>query len=155
MQNPPIEHWSTVKCMLCYLHNIINYVLLTSSPSFIILSYSYCNWVSSLNDYKSTSGYCIFYGWQFNYLGSLKQQTVARSSTKAKYGALASIAIILQYVASLLQELGQPILCSPILWCDNLSEIYFIITPISTLDLNIWFFRSSGSKIVTCSIKLI
>jgi hypothetical protein len=53
-----------------------------------------------------------------------QQQTVARSSTESEYKALANAAAELQWIKSVLNDLGVPYVHSPILWCDNIGATY-------------------------------
>ena len=71
-----------------------------------------------------TSSYIVFLGpnpisWSFK-----KQHFVAHSSTKDEYQAIASTAAELQWVRSLLVELGVFIGVQPTLYSDNIGEIY-------------------------------
>jgi len=59
-----------------------------------------------------------------------QQQTIARSSTESKYKALANAAVELQWIKSVLNDLGIPIVHSPILWCDNIGVTYLTSNPL-------------------------
>ena len=62
---------------------------------------------------------------------SCKQQpTMAKSSIKIEYKAIANAAAKLTWFKSILLELGLPPLHSPILWCDNIGATYLISNPI-------------------------
>jgi hypothetical protein len=62
---------------------------------------------------------------------SCKQQpTMAKSSIKTEYKAIANAAAKLTWFKSILLELGLPPLHSPILWCDNIGATYLISNPI-------------------------
>lgn len=93
MHDPKDSHCVAVKRILRYLKDTINFGLLFKPQScFQLHKYSDADWGGSLDDKKSTGGYCIYLGkhlisWSFK-----KQSTVAWSSTAVEYKALASSA---------------------------------------------------------------
>ena len=131
MHQPTEKHWQAVKRILRYLRSTLTHgLLLHRSNTTQVSAYSDSDWASSLDDRKSTSGFCIFYSGNLISWASRKQRTVARSSTEAEYRALSSAVTELQWVLSLLKELQRPTRDIPILWCDNLSATYLTTTPI-------------------------
>jgi hypothetical protein len=58
--------------------------------SFDLHAYSDADWAGSVDDRKSTSGFCIYLDPNMISWGSKKQATVSRSSTEAEFRCLAS-----------------------------------------------------------------
>jgi hypothetical protein len=55
---------------------------------------------------------------------------VAHSSTEVECKALANDAAIIQWLKSLLHELGTTSVQSPVLWCDNIDATYLSSNPV-------------------------
>jgi histone deacetylase 1/2 len=73
------SHWAAIKRILCYLKGTSSYDLhLTRGSSLSLHGLTDADWTRSVDDRKSTGGYIVFLG-----------ITVAPSSTKAEYKALA------------------------------------------------------------------
>lgn len=64
------------------------------------------DYVGSKDDRLSTSGYCTYLGGNLVTWRSKKQHTIARSSTKTEYRAMARTATQMIGVKNLLEELG-------------------------------------------------
>jgi hypothetical protein len=107
LQRPTINHWTAVKRILRYLKHTLFYGLFIrrqSSPQ--LHAYSDADWAGCPDDRRSTGGYCIYLGSNLISWSSRKQATVSRSSTEAEYRSLANATAELQWLQSLLKELG-------------------------------------------------
>ncbi|CAL1359321.1 unnamed protein product [Linum trigynum] len=74
--------------------------------------------------------YLVYYEGNLISWKSKKQRSVARSSTKAEYRALAHATAELLWIQNLLSELHHLISSPPIIYCDNLSAVKFSGNPI-------------------------
>jgi len=81
--------------------------------------FSYVDWAGCVDSRRSISGQCFFIGHSLISWRTKKQIIVSRSSSEAKYRALASATCELQWIIYLLKDLN--IQCSklPVLFCDN------------------------------------
>ncbi|KAK0583923.1 hypothetical protein LWI29_005146 [Acer saccharum] len=82
------------------------------------------------DDRRSTTAYIVFLGSTPISWSSKKQQTVARSSTKAEYRAIATTAAELNWVGHLLTELKVKVPLPPVIYCDNTGATYVCANPI-------------------------
>ncbi|GKU99951.1 hypothetical protein SLEP1_g12725 [Rubroshorea leprosula] len=76
------------------------------APSLSLHAYSDSDWVGDRDSSISTTGYVVFLGSNPISWRASKQRAVARSSTEAKYRALAATTSKLIWVRNLLSELG-------------------------------------------------
>lgn len=79
MHQPTTSHWAATKRILRYLQGTLTYGLtFHSAPSLTIDAYSDADWAGSLDDRRSTSGYCIFLGNNLVSWSAKKQPTVSQ-----------------------------------------------------------------------------
>jgi histone deacetylase 1/2 len=97
---------------------------ITRGSSFALHGFTDADWVGSIDDRKSTGGYLVFFGQTPISWKSGKQRTVARSSTEAKYKALADGTAEVIWLQYLLTDLQVPSVSAPTIWCDNLGATY-------------------------------
>ncbi|KAJ9539073.1 hypothetical protein OSB04_031806 [Centaurea solstitialis] len=90
MSTPCSDHYAAALCILRYLKGTMFHGLYFSSMSTLTLrGFSDADWDSDLTDRRSTTGFCFFLGESLISWHSKKQSLTARSSTEAKYHALA------------------------------------------------------------------
>ena len=90
MHKPTDKHWTTIKTILRYLKFLIHFGLLIKPNKSTQLSiYSDVNWVGCPDDWKSTSGFYLYFGYNLVSWSSKKQQIVACLSTEVEYRVVA------------------------------------------------------------------
>jgi hypothetical protein len=92
----------------------------------LVNAFTDADWAGSVDDRRSTSGFCVFLGSNLVSWSASKQAIVSRSNTEAEYKAMANVTAEIIWIQTLLKELGFG-LYSPLaakLWCDNLGATY-------------------------------
>lgn len=130
MKAPIDVHLTAVKKILRYLKGSICHGLFYTRSSLHLHTFSDANWAGSLEDRRSTSGFCIYLGANPISLSAKKQTTVARSSTEAEYRSLAHTAAEICWVTHHLRELHIPLPQPPTLHCDNLGALALATNPV-------------------------
>lgn len=126
---PTTVHYTPVKRILRYVSGTIDYGLkIVKSKSNLVSAFSDADWAAG--NRRSTSGFVVFLGANSISWSARKQAMVSRSSTEAKYKALANATTEVIWVQSLLYELGVSQLKTPVLWCDNIGATYLSANPV-------------------------
>jgi hypothetical protein len=132
MHKPSQNHCIATKHLLRYLKQTIFHGIQISKVCTLALNtFSYADLAGNLDDRTSISAYIYFLGvtpisWKSN-----KQRAIARSSTKAKYRALAKAASETQWLQTLFTELGLSFPQTPTLLCDILGATYLSFNPVN------------------------
>ena len=130
MHTPTTTHLEAAKRVLRYIRGSFIHGF-HFSPSLLTLStFTDANWARDSSDRKSTIGFFVFMGSNPISWSSKKQTTVARSSTKVEYRALANTTAELAWLQILFKELRSFLSHVPILWCDNVSAIALASNPV-------------------------
>jgi hypothetical protein len=116
---------------LRYVQGTLNVGITFQKSSSTLLSAFYdADWAGCLDDRCSTSGFAIFFGPNLISWSARKQAIVSRSSTEAKYKAMANATTKIIWVEALLRELKVSLHATPCLWCDNLGATYLSANPV-------------------------
>ncbi|XP_014490467.1 uncharacterized protein LOC106753185 [Vigna radiata var. radiata] len=122
MKSPTNHHNQVVQHVLRYLKSKPSEGLFFGTDSPVHLkAFNDSDWATCPNTKRSTTGFCLFLGSSLISWKSKKQSTISRSSTKAKYRALAATVCEIQWVHYLLQDLQVREAGTHVLYCDNKS----------------------------------
>ena len=125
MHCPSTTHWYAVKRVLRYLKGIVHLGLFLQKDSPLTLhAFANADWAGNFDDRTSTSVYVVFLGCNPISWSSKKQKTVARSSTKVEYWAVATTTTEINWVHNLLYELHGQSPYTPTIYYDNVSTTY-------------------------------
>ena len=121
------------------------------SFSFALHGFIDADWANSIDDYKSTSGYLIFFGQTPISQKSSKQHKTAHSSIEVKYKALSNGITEVIWLQYLLRDLQILSVSTPTIWCDNLGATYLFVNPIfhartKYIEVNYHFVRDKVAK---------
>ena len=150
MAAPTLSHWQAVKRLLRYLKGTSSYGLIFRKPTNLKLTaFSDADWATDIDDRRSTSGFCVYFGGNLISWSSKKQQVVSRSSTEAEYRSLAAVVAEISWIKSLLQELRITLSSAPTVYCDNISAVHMTANPIlhartKHVELDIHFVREKA-----------
>ncbi|KAK8957179.1 Chloride channel protein CLC-e [Platanthera zijinensis] len=132
MHAPRTSRLQAVERILRYLKTVLGQGLVykTSSSTPRLVVYSDADYAGSLDDRRSTSGFCTYFGGHLITWRSKKQAVVARSSAEAEYRSMASVVSELTWLESLLVDLGVKLPSSALLLCDSQAAIHIAKNPV-------------------------
>ncbi|KAD5960622.1 hypothetical protein E3N88_12094 [Mikania micrantha] len=131
MHQPTNLHWAALKRLLCYLDGTLHHGLLFRCNSPLHLhAFTDADWAGDKQTYRSTTGYLVYLGSNLIAWSSKRQPTLTRSSTEAEFRAIASTTPELQWIISLLSELGYKSSVTPTVYCDNLYATHYSANPV-------------------------
>ena len=107
MSSPTIDHWATVKQILCYLKGAPRHGIVYSNHGHNRLEcFMDADWVGSKEDMRSTLGYCVFVRGNLVLWKSKKQSVVSQSSAESKYRVMARFVCEIMWLHQILMEVG-------------------------------------------------
>ncbi|XP_019158580.1 PREDICTED: uncharacterized protein LOC109155350 [Ipomoea nil] len=107
MHSPTEHQWQAVKRVLWYLKGTTFHGLfLRRGTPLVLTAYSDSDWGGVHDGGKSTTGYVIYLGCNIISWRSVRQKSVARSSTEAEYRALVNTAAEVIWIQNLLVDLA-------------------------------------------------
>ncbi|GAU51097.1 hypothetical protein TSUD_185270 [Trifolium subterraneum] len=131
LQAPTITHYNAACRILRYLKQEPGLGLMFPRDSELqLLGFADADWAGCVDSRKSTTGYCFFLGSSLISWKAKKQETIARSSSKAEYIALTSATCELQWLLYLLEDLNVKCSRPPVLYCDSQSAIHIASNPV-------------------------
>ena len=130
MHAPTMTHCGAVKRFLRSLNGTKDFgINLSSNTPVTLHGFSDADWGGNPDDRTLIGAYVIFLGANPISWSSTKQRTVVRSSTEAEYRAIASAAAKLEWLKSLLLDLGVKFSKPPVIYSDNLGATYLSANP--------------------------
>ncbi|KAJ7951046.1 Retrovirus-related Pol polyprotein from transposon TNT 1-94 [Quillaja saponaria] len=131
MHDPRSDHLDAVHRILRYLKSAPGKGLLfENNRSLKLEAYTDADWAGSLDDRRSTSGYCTFVGGNLVSWRSKKQTVVSRSSAEAEYRAMVHGTCELLWLKKLMEELRLSWEKPLLLYCDNTAAINIAHNPV-------------------------
>lgn len=125
-----IANFTMVKRIIRYLKSTSSFGLYLQGSPLTIHAFSDSDWVADPVDRRSVTGTFIFLCKNPILWTAKKQRSVAKSSTKAKYKALAYTSMDLAWVKMILHDLGITLRHPLVLYCDNISAIASMANPV-------------------------
>ena len=131
MHDPREKHIQAVVRILHYLKSTVGKGLLYQKHSTMVVEgYTDSDYASSLEDRRSTSGYCTLLGGNLVSWRSKKQSVVARSSAEAEFRAMTLGICELLWLKIILDDLKISQEVPMKLYCDNKSAIDIAHNPV-------------------------
>jgi hypothetical protein len=115
MHTPSSAHWTAVKRVLRYLKATPSHGLFYSKGPLQLQAYCDSDWAGSLDDHRSTSGFCVFLVSCLISWSAKKQPVVSRSSTEGEYRSMTIATVELYWLRMLFKDLSIPLSHAPIL----------------------------------------
>ncbi|GKA60331.1 ribonuclease H-like domain-containing protein [Tanacetum coccineum] len=122
-------------------------------------AYSDADWAKCVITRKSVTWYCVFLNDSLVSWKSKKQNTLSKSSTEAKYRALASVTSEVIWILKILKDLNINNILPVNLHCDSNSAIKIAVNPVfhertTHLEIDLHFVREFFLKGVVKTIKV-
>ena len=127
---PKESHLLAVKRIIRYVHGTTDLGLWYSCDTNVSLAgFSDADWAGNVDDRKSTSGACFYYGNNLIAWLSKKQASISLSTAEAEYIAAGSCCTQLLWMKQMLLDFGM-VVDSLTVFCDNTSAINISKNPV-------------------------
>ena len=126
MHQPSKTHFGVAKRVLRYVQGTKNYgIMFERNEREDVELFGFCDsdWAGSMDDMKSTSGYCFTLGTGIFSWASKKQERVAHSSAEAEYVSASEATKQVVWLRKILGDMGEKQDMATVLFCDNKSAI--------------------------------
>ncbi|GKF38807.1 hypothetical protein Tco_0118868 [Tanacetum coccineum] len=146
--------------MLRYLKSYLGLgIHITKTSGIFLNAYSDVDWAKCIVTRKSVTRYCIFLNNSLVSWKSKNQNTLSKSSTEAKYRALASITSEVIWILKFLKDLQIEKLLPVLLHCDSNSAIKIAANPVfhertKHLEIDLHLVREKILKGVVKTVKV-
>ena len=130
MHAPTNLHLQALKRVLRYLHDTLRKGLLLRQKSPLQLhTFIDADWTDDKDNFRSTTGYIVYLGSNPIAWSSKRRKTLARSSNEAEFRAVATTTTEIDWLQSLMIELGYISTITPTIFCDNLGATHYCANP--------------------------
>ena len=95
-----------------------------------LTAYTDADWAGCATTHFSTSGFSLYIGDNLVSWSAKRQPTVSRSSAQVEYKGVTNVVAEACWLHNLLLEMGHPVQCATVVYCDNVSAVYFSSNPV-------------------------
>jgi hypothetical protein len=129
-QDPHESHWKESKRILKYIWGSTKFGIQYTSGASQLEGFTDSDWVGSVDDQKSTSGFVYHLGSAPIAWSCKKKSTIALSSAEVEYHVVVLASQEVLWLRQLLTEFGISQDHPTTLWCDNQSAIHISHNPV-------------------------
>ena len=131
MHKPSQTHFGAAKRVLRYIQGTSDFgIMYKKNVEIKLLGFCDSDWVGSIDDMRSTSGYVFSLGSGAVSWASKKQQTVAQSSVEAEYVSASLATSQAMWLRRILEDVGEKQGDATPILCDNQSAIAMTKNPV-------------------------
>ena len=130
LSNPQVAHWDAALRVLRYIKGYPGQGILLSKSALQLNAFCDSDWAACPLTRRSLTGYIVLLGTSPVSWKTKKQPTVYRSSSEAKYRAMAVTTCELKWLKSLLRSLGVLHSVPMKLFCDSQSALHIAKNPV-------------------------